>query len=255
MKIWLFRLIQCSLLLLLSHTLVFAAEEEQKPGACEVDEIDMGDYCASLPPAITEEDKSRRRITRFRGKSMMPGRTEGDSATPEEDAKPLPGKQVTTNPGLPVTPLPVTPSTAAEPQKNLPLAESEVTAPPPELAPPVEEPAQQVEPVIAVPKPVTPPVPVSAGSGYVVQLGAFSSRSVAVSVAQNVHAEGIPVALAPIETASGVLWACFAGPYEDMEQAKSARDHMRLKREFAAAWVKPVGQLSLTGLNNEAIEE
>mgnify|MGYP000513017961 CR=1 FL=1 len=40
-----------------------------------MDEIDMGDYCASLPPAVDKEEQKRRRVTRFRGESMMPGLT------------------------------------------------------------------------------------------------------------------------------------------------------------------------------------
>lgn len=104
-------------------------------------------------------------------------------------------------------------------------------------------------------KPEPSPALVAAGSGYVVQLGAFSSRSVAATVAQGVHAEGIPVALARLETRGRVLWASFAGPYEEMEKAKNVRDQMRQKREFAAAWVKPVDQLPLIGLNDETFEK
>jgi hypothetical protein len=50
------------------------AQTRPKEGECKADEVDMGDYCAGLPPATTQPEKERRRVTRFRGESMMPGR-------------------------------------------------------------------------------------------------------------------------------------------------------------------------------------
>lgn len=60
------------------------AQTRPKDGECLANEIDLGDFCASLPPPKTEAEKKRRTITRFRGESMMPGLM---SQTPEKPGK------------------------------------------------------------------------------------------------------------------------------------------------------------------------
>lgn len=68
------------------------AQAQREESTCRVDEVDMGGYCASLPPAHTQAEKDKRRITRFRGVGMMPGRADGKSsqASPSSGAVPPP---------------------------------------------------------------------------------------------------------------------------------------------------------------------
>ena len=63
------------LVVLLGTAVVTFAQEEKETSHCRPDEFDMGDYCASLPPPGTNDEAAVRRVTPFRGRSMMPGRT------------------------------------------------------------------------------------------------------------------------------------------------------------------------------------
>lgn len=257
MNAWPQTLACCLLTLLLSQALAVSAQETEQPGGCAEDEVDMGDYCASLPPAMTEEEKQRRRVTRFRGKSMMPGRVEIPTDNTAEGSD-TPGES--SAPGAPVN--------GENPMPSLPPAVAGSKAVPPSavttpgsmvisgaLQPEIAEKAIQAEPA----KPAEATGPVNAkrpmDTGYVVQLGAFSSRSVAASVARDVHADGFPVALARLEAGERVLWASFAGPFEQIEEANSVRDQMRKTPRFANAWIKPAVNLPLIGPEDETIEE
>jgi cell division septation protein DedD len=94
------------LITVVSASIVFSdplqAQTRPKDGECEANEVDMGDYCASLPPAITEAEKKRRRVTRFRGESMMPGKTDSEAARPVPPVTPVTPAQLP----LPVVSIP-----------------------------------------------------------------------------------------------------------------------------------------------------
>lgn len=160
------------------------AQTQPKDGECKPDELDMGDYCASLPPATTQTEKERRRITRFRGESMMPGRT--GSATPA-------APKTTTPEDVPDTPV---------------------------ITPPEPEPSNPF-------------------SGYSVQLGAFSSRELAQSVAFSIESPDSKISLVPLERGERVLWACVMGPFPDNDSAMMARDRLRKDKRFRSAYIKP----------------
>ena len=48
-------------------------QERPKPGECAADEVEIGEYCVSQSPDLSGETSKHRRITPFRGKSIMPG--------------------------------------------------------------------------------------------------------------------------------------------------------------------------------------
>ena len=118
------------------------AQTNSKQGECALDELDMGDYCASLPSAKTQSEKDTRRITRFRGTSMMPGRT--GEISPGSGPAEEPGQTLAADPGI-------------------------------------------------------------AGEGFNLQLGAFSTREVAESVAHSVKSPGPPITVVPVESGERIL--------------------------------------------------
>ena len=152
---------------------LLVAQTKPKQGECLPDEMDMGDYCASLPPAMTGEEKELRRVTRFRGSSMMPGR----------------------------------------------IGSAPVTTPTPH-------------------EPVVPPIELAPTDSFVVQLGAFSTRELAESVATSVESPGPPVHVVALDHGDHVLWACIQGPFPDRGSAVKARDYIRGIRKFRSAYVK-----------------
>jgi cell division septation protein DedD len=174
-------------------TNVYAQDDEKEKG-CAIDEVDMGDYCASLPVAVTEAEKKRRRITRFRGTSMMPGKV--DSTRPAKPAAPA----------LPSQP-----------------------GPTPEPAPPE--------------------------GGFVVQLGAFSTREIAESVVASVSPLGPAIRIMPLQRGDRVLWFCIQGPFESREQAALSRDHIRKEKNFKSAYIKTVDSEIRQGWGNDNIKE
>ena len=161
---------------------LLAAQTRPKQGECLPDEMDMGDYCASLPPAITGEEKENRRVTRFRGSSMMPGKTSEATATTTAPLEPAPS--------------------------------------PVELVP---------SPVELVPT-----------EGFIVQLGAFSTRELAESVATSVESPGPPFHVLALDSGDRVLWACIQGPFPDRDSAVKARDFIRGNRKFRSAYIKSI---------------
>ncbi len=173
---------------------LLGAQTRPKIDECQPDEVDIGDYCASLPPAVTETEKKKRRVTRFRGKSMMPGRV---------GAKPA-------------------------------------TVP----APPAKEPL--TEPLVAPAEPT---------SGFIVQLGAFSSREVAESVAASLSSSPILVRIVPLDRGDHVLWACIKGPFENRELAVQSRDLLRKDKRFRSAYVKLLDTEIRQGLANDNTEK
>jgi cell division septation protein DedD len=71
------------------------AQTRPKDGECLPDEIDLGEYCASLPPPQNEEERKKRTVTRFRGKSMMPGIVSDNNEKPAKTvAKPPVQKEI-----------------------------------------------------------------------------------------------------------------------------------------------------------------
>ncbi len=188
------------LLLIMPALLVFdplPADTRDKEGECRLDEVDMGDYCASLPPARSQTVKERRRVTRFRSTGMMPGRASETLGTQDKQA--LPQKLQTDEPVL----------------------------------------AEQV--VIK--------------TGFSVQLGAFSTRERAESVAISVESSGPPVTVVPLQSGNQLLWACIQGPFPDKPSAIEARDHLRKERRFRTAYIKANETVAQQGIANDRTEK
>jgi cell division protein FtsN len=202
----LFGIIPAAILLLAGATL---AQTRAKEGECRPDELDMGDYCASLPPAANEDEEQRRRVTRFRGTSMMPGRTGVANKTMPgpKPASTLTGNKAATSMGQQIpTPAvtPVTPPSGAE---------------------------------AAVPAPVPAG---SLASQFIVQLGAFSSETLAASVAASIVAPQAPIHIVPLTRNERVLWACVQGPFASLDEATAARDLLRRQQAFKSAYIKSI---------------
>lgn len=167
------------------------AQTRPKDGECEVDEVDMGDYCASLPPAVSEEEKKRRRVTRFRGESMMPGRTGSKAARPAPAAKPV----IPAEPPLPVDVIP--------------------------------------------------------DDGFIVQMGAFSTRELAESIAETVSTPPGPVRVIPLDRGDHQLWACILGPFKTKDLAVLSRDQVQQDKRFRSAYVKLMNPEIIKGLTHD----
>ena len=117
----------------------------------------------------------------------------------------------------------------------------------------VGEPIQPA-PAASVPEPADQlPLP---GSGFGVQLGAFSTRAKASEVARNAAAavDG-PFALAPIQRNERILWACIHGPFPDKAAAIEAQRRLRQNTRFTDAFVKPLDELELLDLEHATTEK
>jgi hypothetical protein len=168
------------------------AQTRPKDGECRPDELDMGDYCASLPPARSQSENEQRRVTRFRAESMMPG------------------KANTNSPGS---------------------------------APAVD------------PKQVPAPVAPVDSDGFFVQIGAFSTRALAESVALSVESPGSPLVVFPLHRGNRVLWACTLGPFPDKASAEETRDWIRKDNRFGSAYVKAMDSEAKQGFANDKTQK
>jgi len=106
-----------------------------------------------------------------------------------------------------------------------------------------------------VPETVTPPANPAPPGGFLLQLGAFSSKEVAESVAGSVESPGLQVIVASIETANGILWVCYQGPFESRASAESAREQVRTDSRFHTAYIKSVDTAIQQGLLNDSTEK
>ncbi len=156
-----------------------AAQTRPEGDECRPEEVDMGDYCASLPPAQTESEKDRRRVTHFRRKGMMPGKVDSSGVSKKDKNTLVPQK-------------------------------TEVGAP--------QKPVGKID-------------------GFLVQLGAFSTREAAQSVAASVESPHTPVMIIPLERGDRILWSCAIGPFPDRKSADAVRDQMRENKKFRTAFV------------------
>ena len=118
-------------------------------------------------------------------------------------------------------------------------------------------------PAAAPPQPGTVAEPVTAASvssghispGYGVQFGVFSDQSTARDVARPLADRGLAVGLAPLQRGGRTLWACIHGPFPDEASARSAAERLRIDHRLADTYIKPLDNLELTGLSNDATEE
>ena len=85
---------------------------------------------------------------------------------------------------------------------------------------------------------VPSPVEFEPTEGFIVQLGAFSTRELAESVANSVESPGPPFHVLALDRADRVLWACIQGPFPDRDSAEKARDLIRGNRKFRSAYIK-----------------
>lgn len=99
------------------------------------------------------------------------------------------------------------------------------------------------------------PAPVVAQGGFGIQLGAFSSRESAISVASSVISAGTPVLLSPIERGNKVLWACVAGPYAQADDAREDLGKIKADSRFAGAYIKPLNGMKLEGISHDSLEK
>jgi cell division septation protein DedD len=166
------------------------AQTRLNQGECRPDEMDMGDYCASLQPEMTGEEQDKRRVTGFRRSSMMPGRT------------------------------------GAKPAST---------------------------PIIL--EPVLPPVEQAPAEEFVVQLGAFSNKQLAQSVADSVESPGLPIHVIALNWRDTVLWACVQGPFSDRNSAVIARDLIRGKKKFRSAYIKTLNPEMEQGLAHDSTKK
>jgi cell division septation protein DedD len=98
--------------------------------------------------------------------------------------------------------------------------------------------------------------PAVPGSGFGVQLGAFSTRAKASEVARSAAAavDG-PFALAPIQRNERILWACIHGPFPDKAAAIEAQRRLRQNTRFTDAFVKALDELELLDLEHATTEK
>jgi len=95
-----------------------------------------------------------------------------------------------------------------------------------------------------------------AGSGYGVQIGAFSERSTALKLAQQLIDDiGGDFRLAPIARGNRILWACIHGPFPDRATAQAALGRIRSETAHQEAFVKPLDQLELIEPRHVSTEE
>jgi cell division septation protein DedD len=211
-----------------------SAQENPETSHCQPNELDMGDYCISLPSPANPEESALRRVTPFRARSMMPGL----AGKPDGQTKPAQGerKGLLSGPGQTTRRAP-----APEP---LPVKQQPV-GPGTDPSPPVVEHLQ-----------TAPAMPAARPSGnFGVQLGVFSSKSTAISVGRPLADAGLPVYLTPVERGGRVLWACIHGPYPDQESAADAAGRLRIDHRVGNTYIKPLADLELTELSHDTTEK
>ncbi len=216
-----------------------SAQPDDMGPRCRHDEIDMGDYCASLKPPDTEEEASTRRVTPFRSRSMMPGLVAEEGETPPSRPEPANSASQVVGPAA---------SPVVAPQES--PASQAVRTP----ASPV--PARQVppEPELPVRAPVEEPAAIPAG-GFGVQFGVFSSRESARRIAQPLADAGLDVGLAKMERSGRLLWACIHGPFADRPAAEAAADRLAIDHSIPDTYIKTLDDLELTGLSHATTQE
>ena len=215
-----------------------------EPG-CRPDEIDMGDYCASLQPPSSEEESENRRVTPFRYRSMMPGHvgTQGVGSRQPQALLPPAAQQ---EPDIE----PVTENSGPRPGKqpaDEPFATAKAAPPLPEAA---ADPGHAANPAPAG-QPASPPEPVTLG----VQFGVFSSRARALGVAMPLAEAGLPVGLARMQSGDRVLWACIHGPFRDEGSAQAAARRLTIDHGVEDTYIKPLDGLELTELSHDTTEK
>jgi hypothetical protein len=210
------------------------AQQTAAESRCRPDEIDMGDYCASMQPPTTQEESDARRVTPFRSRSMMPGRT---GATDHQPGAQQPIYQPGAQAGATAGQASAASTTAPDPQRAVPATTAETT------------------PVTVSPAAGSATVMADTRAGVGVQFGVFSSRAAALKVAQPLADAGLPVRLARLARAGRVLWACIYGPFPDMPTARAAARKLTIDHGVEDTYIKALDDLELTELNHVATEE
>lgn len=208
-----------------------SAQPAKDESDCRPDEVDLGDYCASIAPPDPNGKDPRSRVTPFRAQSMMPGHS-----TPPRQLVPEPP--------------PMAPEAVSSAEQSGLMPGRVAGAAPEGPAPPT--------PAVEAPPESEAPEATQAGvtaDGFGVQFGVFSARTTAEKVGRTLSERGFEVWLATIPRGERVLWGCIQGPHASRAAAVAAANRLRREGLVADTYVRPLDGLELKVLEHEPTEE
>lgn len=186
--------------------------------------------------------------------NRSPGASVEDRAPPPEEGTPAP--ETTPEEAPPVAAAPPVEKEAADAQASPestrvePLSsERTASAPPPQVSPPTEQPITARERQDAAPQaspapagaqpPVMSTTAVPTSKGWAIQLGSFSSRATAESLAKDFTASGRHAFVMPVKSGANTLYRVRIGPFGDRAAANAALAGVKQRVANAAVVAHP----------------